>query len=93
MNFGQALGILMHAGTISCPELGRPGSYLAMQEPAGGISKPFIVLEAANGERVPWSPTQDAILSTGWTQVNAADANAGNQAATRGQQQETHASR
>jgi hypothetical protein len=70
MDFRQALSMLLNGGTITCPELGRPGTFLAMQEPIGGISKPFIVQETGAGERMPWCPTQDSILGKAWTQVH-----------------------
>ena len=71
MNFGQALAALLNGGRVSCPELGKPGAFIARQLPAGAITEPFIGLHLANGICTPWSPTQEAILANNWTNVEA----------------------
>lgn len=73
MNFGQVLAMLLNGGNVTCNEIGG-GAYLSLQRPAGMITEPFIALHRANGVTIPWTPAQDAILSTGWTQaVGAGD--------------------
>ena len=69
MNFGQALSSLLNGKNITCPELNRPGAFLAVQPPTGNITQSFICEMTGAGVCTPWVPTQAAILSSGWTHV------------------------
>lgn len=69
MNFGQALAALITGGRVGSEALARPGAYLALQQPAGIITEPFIALNLSNGVCIPWTPTQEAILATNWIAI------------------------
>jgi hypothetical protein len=69
MNFGQALAALANGRSISNTEWERPGMFLAMQQPTGNITEPFIAQHLANGVCRVYNPTQGDILSTTWTLV------------------------
>jgi len=71
MNFGQALAALLTGGRPTCAELGRPGAFLAMQNPVGMVTERFIVLQLANGECMPWNPSQAAIFATNWSLITS----------------------
>jgi hypothetical protein len=77
MNFGQAFAALLNGGNVTCPELGRPGSFLGVQEPTGSMTR-FIFCQNAAGERAPWRPDEAAMFGKNWSvlqgQANASQA-------------------
>jgi hypothetical protein len=88
MNTGQALGALQTGGNVTCPELGIPGAFLALQQPTGMVTEPFIILLRANGVVTPWTPTHEAMLSTNWAIVNRDAQGAGSGQATMAREHE-----
>ncbi len=66
MNFGQALAALIGGRSITRSGWQRQGMSLAMQQPTGLITNPFIVQQVSNGDCWSYTPTQADILATDW---------------------------
>jgi len=67
MNFGQALNALLNnSRSITRTGWHRQGMSLALQQPTGVVTEPFIVQHLANGDCSIYTPSQADILATDW---------------------------
>jgi len=69
MDFGEALKALMMCNRVA--RIGWKREYIEIQLPDkdSKMTKPYIFLSSEIGNKVPWTPTQDDLLSTDWVLV------------------------
>lgn len=71
-DFSWALDTLRDGGSVTRHNWNGPNQRLHLQRPDSGskMTQPYIFIVTAQGDRVPWFPSQTDLLANDWHEVS-----------------------
>lgn len=71
MDFGYALMILRNGGRVARNGWNGPGQSICMRVPDANskMTQPYLYIETATGDLIPWHPSQTDVLAFDWLKV------------------------
>lgn len=72
MNIGEAVTALKLGHAVAREDWNGPGQYLELQVPdkKSKMTTPYVYINTAKGDRVPWLASQTDLLATDWCIVS-----------------------